>query len=116
MLSCSQELSNHLSYLYPGLAGFLPSSQNSGREDWEGVGRNLGGGDVDWEKAAEHPPYHLPWGTTPVKHSKITVTIPAQQDGPGSMASIYRYYDGLGRGGIPFPSESPVWKNKEGKS
>lgn len=54
MLSCSQELSNHLSYLYSGLAGFLPSSQNSGREDGVGVGRNLGGG-MDREKAAEHP-------------------------------------------------------------
>lgn len=51
----------------------------------------------------------------PPERPKIAVPVPAQQDGPGSMASIYRYYDGLGRG-IPFPGESPVWKNKEGKA
>lgn len=116
MLSCSQELSNHLSYLYPGLAGFLPSSQHSGREDWEGVGRNLGGGDVDWEKAAEHPPDHLPWGTTPVKHPKITVTTPAQQGGPVSTASIYRFYDGLGRGEFLSRASHPSGKIKKEKA
>lgn len=78
MLSCSQELSNHLSYLYPGLAGFLPSSQNSGREDWEGVGRNLGvGGDVDWEKAVEHPPVSPPLGYHPRKTPKNNRDYPS---------------------------------------
>lgn len=73
---------------------------------------------MDWEKTAETaPPHPLPWGTTPTTAPKNSGDYPAQQDGPGSMASIYRYYDGLGRGEFLSPaSESPVWKNKEGKS
>lgn len=62
------------------------------------------------------PPHHLPWGTTPVKHPKITVTIPAQQDGPGSMASIYRYYDGLGRGEFLSRASHPSGKIKKEKA
>lgn len=71
---------------------------------------------MDWEKAAEHPPYHLPWGTTPVKHPKITVTTPAQQDGSVSMASIYRYYDGLGRGEFLSRASHPSGKIKKEKA
>lgn len=62
-----------------------------------GVARSLGEGD-----AAEHPPHPLPWGTTPVKAPKITMTGPAQQDGLGSMASIPRIRIVWG-GGNSFP-------------
>lgn len=58
-------------------------------------------GDVDWEKAAEGPPpltTSPPLGYHPHRAPKIAVPVPAQQDRPGSMALIYRYYDGLGRG------------------
>lgn len=70
---------------------------------------------MDWEKAAEHPPYALPWGTTPVKHPKIT-TLSAQQDGPGPTASIYRCYDGLGRGEFLFRTSHPSGKIKKEKA
>lgn len=104
-------LSNHLGYLYPAERAGLPSPQRGRR--MVGAGRSLGG--TRTGRRQPGTPHPLPWGATPARHPKITATVPAQQDGPGSMASIPGMTAAWG-GGIPFPSESPVWKNKEGKA
>lgn len=78
-----------------------------------GAGRERAGGMWTGRRQLSTP--RIPTLGTTVKHPEIAVTIPANRMGLGPRPR----YTGIMMvwgGGIPFPSESPVWKNKEGKS